>query len=164
MNLINIWNWTDKQLFADIVLPQQVDRVTLVNHILSEYGEYTPLCEDPSFFKNEIDNWFKVELDNFTHIANALDMQYNAIENYDRTEENSSNNTLTDKVSAFDTEAFSNDSEKSNAGQYQSHIHGNIGVTTSQQMIESEIHLRTNYDVYNIIAVGFFKKFMLHCL
>ena len=32
------------------------------------------------------------------------------------------------------------------------HIHGNIGVTTSQQMIENEMSLRAKYDIYKIIS------------
>ena len=43
---------------------------------------------------------------------------------------------------------------------YTSHIHGNIGVTTSQQMIESEIELR-KYDVYNDIALRFEHEFLV---
>lgn len=39
--------------------------------------------------------------------------------------------------------------------------HGNIGVTTNQQMIEDEIALRHNHNLYNIIIDDFINKFCL---
>lgn len=40
-------------------------------------------------------------------------------------------------------------------------VHGNIGVTTSQQMIESEISLRAKYDIYKIISREFEHEFLV---
>lgn len=39
--------------------------------------------------------------------------------------------------------------------------HGNIGVTTNQQMIEAEISMRHNHNLYNIIIDDFINKFCL---
>lgn len=43
---------------------------------------------------------------------------------------------------------------------YSSHIHGNIGVTTSQQMINSELELR-RFDIYTDIAARFEREFIV---
>lgn len=43
---------------------------------------------------------------------------------------------------------------------YRSNIHGNIGVTTSQQMINSELELR-KYDIYSDIANRFEREFLV---
>ena len=43
---------------------------------------------------------------------------------------------------------------------YSSHIHGNIGVTTSQQMITSELELR-RFDIYTDIAARFEHEFIV---
>ena len=40
-------------------------------------------------------------------------------------------------------------------------VHGNIGVTTSQQMIESEMSLRAKYDIYKIISRDFEREFLV---
>lgn len=40
-------------------------------------------------------------------------------------------------------------------------IHGNIGVTTSQQMIIEELEMRTRYDIYKIIAREFEYEFLI---
>lgn len=44
---------------------------------------------------------------------------------------------------------------------YTIRAYGNIGVTTSQQMLESEISLRSKYDMYDIITSEFKKKFCI---
>lgn len=44
---------------------------------------------------------------------------------------------------------------------YTIRAYGNIGVTTSQQMLESEISLRSKYDMYGIITTEFKKKFCI---
>lgn len=49
------------------------------------------------------------------------------------------------------------------SGQETSHIHGNIGVTTSQQMIESSIELLGVSDVYRYITADFIKTFCIRC-
>lgn len=41
------------------------------------------------------------------------------------------------------------------------YMYGNIGVTTTQQMLESEIDLRERFNVYDIIARKFYKEMML---
>ena len=57
------------------------------------------------------------------------------------TNENSSTETLTD------------------AGTRESHIHGNIGVTTSQQMLESELEVAPKLNIYSYITNEFKKRF-----
>lgn len=41
------------------------------------------------------------------------------------------------------------------------HVHGNIGLTSNQQMVESEISLRTTHDVYKMIAMEFEHEFLV---
>lgn len=98
-------------------------------------------------------------------LHDAMFADYNPIQNYDSTEEItrsgddkvSTNTDLkqTSKVSAFNSSVMQDNAEIDNSGlaannysktDYNSKVkttrYGNIGVTTSQQMIESEIELR----------------------
>ena len=43
----------------------------------------------------------------------------------------------------------------------ENHLYGNIGVTTSQQMLQAEIDLRIKNDIYKIISIDFRDEFML---
>lgn len=93
--------------------------------------------------------------------------------------ENSANTETTNKVSAYDSNEFSNsdlenidDSSSQNVKiddtdnttdtyTTKNHLYGNIGVTTSQQMLESEIKLRSTQNIYDIITFDFRAQFML---
>lgn len=46
-------------------------------------------------------------------------------------------------------------------GDHEGRVHGNIGVTTTQQMIEQEMSLRKNYNIYNLISDSFCDEFLI---
>lgn len=45
--------------------------------------------------------------------------------------------------------------------EFKLHAHGNIGVTTNQQMITQELELRENNNIYDIIVRSFERKFLM---
>lgn len=49
-----------------------------------------------------------------------------------------------------------------NTRKHEFHAYGNIGVTTSQQMLQSEIEIQPKLNIYEIIANFFFKEFVLY--
>lgn len=55
----------------------------------------------------------------------------------------------------------SDTTESTNESTHEGRTHGNIGVTTSQQMLESEMVLRTKYYIMDIIINDFISKFCL---
>lgn len=65
---------------------------------------------------------------------------------YGRKDETTFNSTMTDRHTGFE--------------KYTSRVHGNIGVTTSQQMIQSELELR-KFDIYEEIAGRFEHEFLV---
>lgn len=65
---------------------------------------------------------------------------------YGRKDTTTFNSTLTDRHTGDE--------------KYTSHVHGNIGVTTSQQMITSELELR-KFDIYEDIAARFEHEFLV---
>ena len=114
------------------------------------------------------------------------DRNYKRSENRNMDSENTSNTETTNKVSAYDSDNFSNsdlENIKDNSNRNdtenisiddtdnttdtyttKNHLYGNIGVTTSQQMLESEIDLRSKYNIYDIITFDFRAQFMLRLL
>lgn len=52
--------------------------------------------------------------------------------------------------------------ETDNNLSHNAHLYGNIGVTTSQQMLESEFKLRQNINIYDVIAEIFFKELCIY--
>ena len=65
---------------------------------------------------------------------------------YGRKDETTFNSTMTDRHTGTE--------------KYTSHVHGNIGVTTTQQMITSELELR-KFDIYEEIAGRFEHEFLV---
>lgn len=51
--------------------------------------------------------------------------------------------------------------ERTTGGEHSGRIHGNIGVVTSQAMVEAEIELRRNYNIYNMISDCFCDEFLI---
>lgn len=91
----------------------------------------------------------------------------------------SGQNTVTNKITAFDSnQLFDHDqtvegkgaTDTTNYGHVvtdttgnllESHIHGNIGVTTNQQMLEAELATRPKLNIYSIIVDSFRNRFCL---
>ena len=136
MSRITLWgfyNYTDKELFKDIRLPEGIDKEELVNLIMIECGDLFPYYQQPTYLKMQIDNFFNRKYDGFSKMVEALNMEYNPIENYDRMEEwndgfeehvegtasdethDGSSGNSTTQVSAMDSNDFVNDSSVSSS-------------------------------------------------
>lgn len=105
--------------------------------------------------------------------------------NSNRNSTSSLNSNIENRVSAYNSSTYqpsneslsadstkenvtSDDSTKENVTSDDKHnyytdnrIYGNIGVTTTQQMLESEIDLRDRYNIYEWIARKWYNEFML---
>ena len=69
------------------------------------------------------------------------------------------NNTVKSSSSGGDSSTIEYGSKRSE--DENNHIHGNIGVTTAQQMITEEINLRMKFDLYELIAMQFEHEFLI---
>lgn len=175
-------------LFADAVFPPSLDRDTLINQCLLRAGEFEVVYENPYFMRDYITSWAKSFYRTFEKWANAYFEDYKPLENYNRTEIWDDKVDNTDKteahsgikgetvntVSAYDSNDFvnkdkSNTSSTNNSnGQsvldgkthHEGSIYGNIGVTTSQQMLEAEYEV-ARFNVYEQIAKLFIKEFCI---
>ena len=99
----------------------------------------------------------------------ALSAEYDPIENYDRREEwtdnADSNGGYKNKVAGFNvgeqTDSNSSEQQTKSSATHSGRIHGNIGVTMAQQMIQSELDLRAVNDIVQIIVNEFKKRFCI---
>lgn len=71
-----------------------------------------------------------------------------------------------DNKSKNDFKNNTNENEKNNNNytdniEHKAHLYGNIGVTTSQQMLSSEVELREKFGIYDIIAASFVEEFCI---
>ena len=173
VTLIGAINYFDKAgtpLFENMELPAGLDKDLFIYSCVSQGGEFPLLYGDMDYFKSVIPLWEKKWHRTFTKWKGALDLEYNPIENYDRFEDIKDNtkgngqNANAEMVSAFNSDAMRDDSQSTgntsfaNEYKHDSHIHGNIGVTTSQQMLESELKI-AEWNMYDHMADLFIQEF-----
>ena len=173
-------NWDFTELF-DEGETVNFEAATLLASIINRAASFCVLYTDPDYFKLMSDSWWDKWAPNFLKWIKTMEMEYNPLENYDRQESwhedivddgsttLDSDTTDTNTVSAYDssslqphdkntgtvdnTTTLDNDRDIDHTGR----VHGNIGVTTSQMMAESELRLRYN-NIYNMIADVYIKE------
>lgn len=245
LSMIGLEEWYSHEhegdsIFKDMSLPDTVDRETLANNIMLETADFTVLYTDPDFMKRAIDMWSTKMMVKWQKLADALELQYNPLENYRRNEleagsvsrtnesnrntsSSRNNETSSEDESTTNTSNILSTTEEANAlnkvngmnspteltltehdqqdtsrqgasrsagtegeksktkavgsevagatekenklegekNNRSSLVYGNIGVTTSQQMLESELAIRSNWNMYDIITNDFKNQFCI---
>ena len=195
----------DPTILDGMTIPTGLSLDTLKNNIILECAELEVLYSAPSFFRWAVDAWSLKESPTWEKMYKALQIEYNPLENYDRTEEwtetgtHENNKTVDNTTTANGTTTSSGDAqhkvtgynsnsevlqsrdvtsatdtnkstatgtgEETENGEHsdtrQGRIHGNIGVTTSQQMLKAEFDLAPDVNMYNIITRSFRNRFCL---
>ena len=159
----------DPALFDGVDFPPGIDKEAAINAILLQNAELELIYSSPDPLKAALEVWSKSRAWTWQRYAKILASDYDPIENYNRTEESSTKLTANSNSKTqsavynqnemVDTNA--GESSGNNTGETQSHIHGNIGVTTSQQMLEQELNISEKMDIYGFIALDFRRRFCI---
>ena len=236
--LESVANEENKSLFDFLTVPEGMEKDDLVDNIIIQCGSYEALYSDIDFLRYAIGAWSRKNQRTWTKWQEALDLEYNPLENYDRNEswsdghqgsksESSSETTTTsstesgtdsnthtynnvkddhqvrdltseNKRAAFNSSTYENAEKDINSGSedttrsgnetdsgtnsltssgsgskgvtssgndsylnsHSGRVHGNIGVTTSQQMLQSELDI-ARWNIYNEITDMFIVEFTL---
>lgn len=209
ITLSSFYTWfntalSQDDLFKNLDLPEGIDKDTLVGNILMTGGEFEVAYADPYFMQNLIGIWSKKWYRTFNKWVEALSIEYNPLENYDRMEEweddakgtlnntrthnnqdkrtLNTTNTTTEEVSAYDSSSYQpskkvtsadtgtdtmdysgtikDDGGSSNNAKHKGRIHGNIGVTTSMELLEAQLKI-SEWNLYEHITDLFLKEFVI---
>lgn len=194
----------DDTMLDGMIVPEGIDRDDVIACILEQYGQQALAHPDPEYMRRYVPIWSKRRLGIWSKLLKTTELDYNPIENYDRTEEitehretgrkttttttatggdvteGSSNtehqvsaenvytyqpdnkDTASDNVSVRRTTDTSGNVGESGTDSFThvNHTHGNIGVTTSQQMIEAERDV-VRYSLIEEIAADYRDAFCL---
>lgn len=164
ISLAALYNW-DQTIFENLALPQNVSKEVVVYNTLYETQELECAIPDPDRLKEAIGNWSATMVYSWTKLQATLNLTYDPIANYDRTETEtiSHEETGSDTSSGGDTTngytAGFNDagtyanvpasktvsslgstvsSERDFTDSRTMRARGNVGVTTTQEMITQE--------------------------
>lgn len=177
-------------------VPVALDPMQLQYDILSECAELEILFPHVDTFKHILGAWSSGKKFKWEKLYNTMTMDYNPINNYDRSEEwddtntnthNTTNTTATNtttnasteqKVSAYNVSTYQPDNIATSSGtgtqqatntdsgtnnstnKRKGRAYGNIGVTTTQQMIAQERDI-ADFDIYSIIVDDFKNRFCI---
>ena len=187
ITLIGMYQYNDT-LFDGLSFPDGIDKDLAISHILNKSEEFELVYSDFNYLKDRIGTWGKVWERTFIKWVEALSIEYDPLYNYDRHEDiedsalshsSTTTNSATisnteNKVSAYDSDAYSN-KEKVDSGANTSqggtgdanssttrhaHMYGNIGVTTSQQMLRDQLDI-SQWNLYEHIADLFIEEFCI---
>lgn len=163
-------------LFSNMNLPDGIDADIVKSQILLECGEMQPLYTNPEFMQQMIGWWSAKWYQTFEKWITALNIQYDPLHNYDRHEDitDTHYNTITNtgdiqgQRSAFDAATFQphdktiNNLTNQDNGNVtrEAHMYGNIGVTTSQQMLRDELSV-AEWNIYEHIKDCFMQEFCI---
>lgn len=88
--------------------------------------------------------------------------------NRDYSEDKTSKHTGSDELKSIDAQTLKDVNGESKNGKFDEnskhdgHLYGNIGVTTSQQMLNAELDLRSKVNIYDMIAEMFYREFCVY--
>lgn len=175
LSILGLYN-EHPEIFSGMTLPGDIDRDTLLNNLLMELAELEIVYPNPAFMKSAIEAWSAKQVAIWQKLVDTTKLDYNPLNNYDRTEtwedditddgENSSN--ATSKIAAFNAEPLQDTGAETSAGtskntrkvKHTAKISGNIGVTTSQEMLQAERDIAA-FSVYDYIINDFKNRFCI---
>lgn len=159
MSLLALYQYNE-QLFDGLRVPEGVNRDALVNNLLAETAEFEILYPDPEFMANMISVWSMKELPVWEELEKTLHYNYDPISNYDRNEESTNTGESFGKVAGYNASDLVNSSGASTDVKRKARMWGNIGVTTTQQMIGEQRSV-VKFNMTDYIIESFIKRFCL---
>lgn len=168
MTVLGLYNYNDT-LFNSMKLPDGVDPDNVVSNLLLELAELEVIYPSWITMQRAIADWSKARVSSWDRMLQALNSDYDPIENYDRREDwtdgANSSGGYQNKVAGFNsgeqTDSNSSEQQTKSSATHSGRIHGNIGVTMAQQMIQAELDLRAVNDIVQIIVNEFKKRFCI---
>ena len=176
MYLINNLTDTQKQSFNVVINGVNVIPYSnILDYFKYNYSQYKSVhSKNSTEFADHFTYYLLYKSAENERIYNALSEVYNVLDNYNRTENTTNETTnsvlsetpvtVTNYATTENSDAFnptekteSNGGKTSNSGMSTiiSTVSGNIGVTTSQQMLQSEIDLRLRNNFCKMLCDGF---------
>lgn len=185
MSIVGLYNY-DNSIFDNLHVPDGVNKQRAVDCIILECSELELIYPNHDFMKDIIDSWSESIVNNWDKLNKALNIEYDPagkVESFrrDRTESieedgsghsegNSDHNvagfnaTTMAKATNDETELDSethNNRDNTIVDEYTRKYYGDIGIHSTQELLEAEIKLRQEYNIYKIIAKDFKSEFCL---
>ena len=127
-------NAYNNDLFGLLNLPPGIDKHTLVNNIMLRGGEFEVVYSNPDFYKSAIGLWSNKHYRTFEKWINALTIDYNPLENYDRMEEWSDAGSRINTGTVSDSGTITNTGTQSTEATGKDNFKGSGNSTSSDEI------------------------------
>lgn len=169
LSIMGLYNY-DPTIFDDLTVPLDdeyqplFDKTTLISTICLQNAELSLLYSDPETVKQMIKLWSIASQYSWKTLAKTTNFDYNPIWNKDGTivDEYNTTDTGESKVAAYNSSAYEPRSygENTRGGTVTRTEQGNIGVTSTQHLIEEERAV-AQFNIYDAISSDFKNRFCL---
>ena len=158
----------DNNLFQGLQLPEGVNREAVINEILLQCAELELLYPSIDTMKLAITTWSLANQYTWQKLYDTMVVEYNPIWNVDATvsidRDATGTGSATDAVKGFNSntwaESDKTDTSSAATEDVTERRTGNIGVTTTQQMLEAERKI-AEFNMISYIAQSFKQRFCL---
>lgn len=158
----------DNNLFQGLQLPEGLNREATINEILLQCAELELLYPSINTMKLAITTWSLANQYTWQKLYDTMTVEYNPIWNVDATvsidRDATGTGNATDAVKGFNSntwaESDKTDTSSAATEDVTERRTGNIGVTTTQQMLEQERKI-AEFNMISYIAQSFKQRFCL---
>jgi len=158
----------DNTLFQGLQLPKGLSQEAVINEILLQCAELEIMYPNIDIMKLAITTWSVANQYTWQKLYDTMVVEYNPIWNVDATvnidRNTSGSGNATDAVKGFNSNTWAeSDKTDTNSSAEEDVIErrtGNIGVTTTQQMLEQERKI-AEFNMISYIAQSFKQRFCL---
>ena len=138
ISIIGLYNWNDK-IFDDLVLPSTIDKDEIVEDILFTCADLEIIYPDWGVMKKAIKTWSEEEIFKWNKIEKLAELEYNPIENYDRMETETINDSKLKSGNDLGTTEITNNSTVSNGSEdSNTRTHAVTGYNTTTPVTDSQ--------------------------
>lgn len=183
LSILGMYNY-DSTVFADFDVPEGLQKQDVVDAILLECAELELLYSSFNMMKIAIRSWTQRELPTWEKLQSTVSVEYNPLWNVDATIQESGTNTRersgsgsddgtdTHAVKGYNSSSWSDSDkvtrasdqewtdEESGADTRNIRRTGNIGVTSTQQLIQQEREV-AQFNTTDYIVKSFKRRFCL---
>lgn len=175
MSILAMYRY-DETLFDGLQVPDGLDKEGLINELCMQLAELNTIISNPDVMKLAIAEWSKTKAAIWKHLFETTQYEYNPIWNKDGTYTETETRDLKseatanalNQVTGYNSETMrdAERTESEGSGADTGTItrvreeHGNIGVTTTQQMIKEEREI-ADWSLYQVIIDDFKTRFCI---
>ena len=158
----------DNTLFQGLQLPEGLSQDAVINEILLQCAELEIVYPSIDIMKLAITTWSIANQYTWEKLYDTMVVEYNPIWNVDANvtidRNTSGSGNATDAVKGFNSNTWAESDKTDTSSEAEEDVYqrrtGNIGVTTTQQMLEQESKI-AEFNMISYIAQSFKQRFCL---